>query len=54
MLRPASWRMLRNATAMIVFVGLCAPEVTNTDPSNTIMAVALRNVRHLAGRNSAT
>src|SRR5205814_10729435 len=30
---PARWRMLRRARAMIVFVGLCAPEVTNTDPS---------------------
>src|SRR4029077_20574999 len=32
---PARWRMLRKATAMIVFVGLCAPEVTKTDPSAT-------------------
>ena len=32
---PARWRMLRRATAMMVFVGLCAPEVTNTDPSAT-------------------
>jgi hypothetical protein len=27
--------MFRKATAMIVFVGLCAPDVTNTDPSAT-------------------
>jgi protein phosphatase len=32
---PARWRMLRKATAMMVFVGLCAPEVTNTEPSAT-------------------
>jgi pimeloyl-ACP methyl ester carboxylesterase len=32
---PARWRMLRKATAMMVFVGFCAPEVTNTDPSAT-------------------
>ena len=70
---------------MMVFVGLCAPEVTKTEPSatsvtdtygrvhgldnvyvadgsvfvtsgahnptNTIMAVALRNMRQLAGRS---
>jgi hypothetical protein len=32
---PARWRMLRRATAIRVFVGLCAPEVTNTEPSAT-------------------
>ena len=34
-LRPARWRMLRRATAMMVLVGLCAPEVTKTEPSAT-------------------
>gem|GEM_PF-2166586 len=32
---PARWRMLRRATAMIVFVGLTAPDVTNEAPSAT-------------------
>jgi len=32
---PARWRMLRKATAMIVFVGFCAPDVTNDAPSAT-------------------
>ena len=34
-LPPARWRMFRRATAMMVFVGLCAPEVTKTEPSAT-------------------